>query len=118
MPLGNSSPKAVQVALDRPEAHLSGDMLRQFHIARSADSVSQTLDEDELTKTFSAVFKLAVKTRLQRDCVSFHSEGDQRQQQKRGAGNQPTHPTPDFLIHDDFKFVIGCADVRWIEDYW
>jgi hypothetical protein len=55
-------------------------VLRQLHIVRSADGVSQTIGEDELTKAFSAVFELAVKTRVQRDCVAFHSEGDQRQQ--------------------------------------
>ena len=104
--------KRVQVALNEPE-RLSSKLLRQFQSARSADGVTETLDQSARTIELAAAFESAVQTHLKLTSVLYLTE-DEQKYKARKAGVKPD-PTPDFLIDSGANLVVGGVDVRWIE---
>ena len=47
----------AQVALNAPDVHLTGFMLKQFRAARQADSVTKTLGQEDSTKAHPLAFE-------------------------------------------------------------
>jgi len=103
----------AKVALSEPETHLSGNTLCEFHAARRADGVTQTMMEDVRTHDRAVAFECAVKARLTEGGVAFLTEDDQKRE-AAAVGSRP-QATPDFLIRGDVPLYIGAAEVRWIE---
>jgi hypothetical protein len=106
------SAKEVQVALNEPN-QLSAKLLREFQSARSADGVSETLEQSARTRELAAAFESAVQTRLKRTGVLFMTEDEQKS--KASNAGVRFNPTPDFLIDPETNLVVGGAEVRWIE---
>jgi hypothetical protein len=108
------SAEATRDALNQPEAYLSGETLNMFHVARHADGVTQTADQDRNTAEYAAAFEREVEARLVAAGVPFLTEDAQKRARPPGT---PSVATPDFLIPSDFALVVGVDrdEVRWIE---
>ena len=107
------SAKEAQVALNEPKKQLSAKLLREFQSARSADGVTETLEQSARTRDLAAAFESAVQTRLKRTGVLFLTEDEQKS--KASNAGVRSNPTPDFLIDPETDLVVRGAEVRWIE---